>query len=43
MDDPLLFMVSKKSHMDKLEDLLQALLKNELKIPAKKCQFFRTK
>ena len=28
MDDLLLFTLSKKSHMDKLEDLLKALLKN---------------
>ena len=31
MDDLLLFTPSKKSHMDKLEDLLKALLKNGLK------------
>ena len=43
MDDLLLFTPSKKSHMDKLEDLLKALLKNGLKISPKKCQFFRTK
>ena len=42
MDDLLLFTPSKKSHMDKLEDLLKALLKNMLKISAKKCQLFRT-
>ena len=41
MDDLLLFTPSKKSHMDKLEDLLKALLKNELKISPKKCQLFR--
>ena len=41
MDDLLLFTPSKRSHMDKLEDLLQALL-NGLKISPKKCQFFRT-
>ena len=29
--------------MDKLEDLLRALLKNGLKISPKKCQLFRTK
>ena len=28
--------------MDKLEDLLKALLKNGLKISPKKCQLFRT-
>ena len=42
MDDILLFTPSKKSHMDKLEDLLRALLKNGLKISPKKCQLFRT-
>ena len=42
MDDLLLFTLSKKYHMDKLEDLLRALLKNELKISPKKCQLFRT-
>ena len=42
MDDLLLFMPSKGSHMDKLEDLLQALLKNGLKISPKKCQLSRT-
>ena len=42
MDDLLLFTASKKSHMDKLEDLLKALLKNGLKISPKKCQLFRT-
>ena len=35
MDDLLLFTPSKKSHMDKFEDLLKALLKNGLKISAK--------
>ena len=42
MDDLLLFTPSKRSHMDKLGDLLQALLKNALKISPKKCQLFRT-
>ena len=42
MDDLLLFTPSKRSHMDKLEDLLKALLKNGLKISPKKCQLFRT-
>ena len=42
MDDLILFTLSKRCHMDKLEDLLQALLKNGLKISPKKCQFFRT-
>ena len=41
MDDLLLFTPSKRSHMDKLEDLLKALLKNGLKISPKKCQLFR--
>ena len=41
MDDILLFTPSQKSHMDKLEDLLKALLKNRLKISPKKCQLFR--
>ena len=41
-DDPLLFTPSKKSHIDKLEDLLRLLLKNGLKILPKKCQLFRT-
>ena len=41
MDDLLLFMPSKGSHMDTLEDLLKALLKNGLKISPKKCQLFR--
>ena len=41
MDDLLLFTLLKKSHMDKLEDLLRALLKNGLKISPKKCQLFR--
>ena len=42
MDNLLLFTPSKRSHMDKLEDLLKALLKNGLKISSKKCQLFRT-
>ena len=37
MDDLLLFTSLKKSHMDKLEDLLRTLLKNGLKISPKKC------
>ena len=36
MDDLLLFTPSKRSHIDKLEDLLKALLKNGLKISPKK-------
>ena len=43
MDNPLLFMPLKKSHIAKLEDLLKALLKNGLKVSPKKCQLFRTK
>ena len=41
MDDLLLFTPSKRAHMAKLEDLLKALLKNGLKISAKKCQLFK--
>ena len=41
MDDLLLFTLSKQSHMRKLEDLLNALLKNGLKISPKKCQLFQ--
>ena len=42
MDNLLLFTPSKESHVNKLEDLLKALLKNGLKISSKKCQLFRT-
>ena len=42
MVDLLLFTPSKDSHMNKLEDLLKALLKNGLKISPKKCQLVRT-
>ena len=42
MDGLLLFTRSKESHMDKLEDLLRALLKNGLKISQNKCQLFMT-
>ena len=42
MDDLLLFTSSREAHMNKLEDLLKALLKNGLKISPKKCQLFRT-
>ena len=38
MDDLLLFTPSIRSHIDTLEYLLQALLKNGLKISPKKCQ-----
>ena len=41
MDDLLLFIPTKKSHIAKLEDLLKALLKNGLKISPKKHQIFR--
>ena len=37
----LLFKPLKSSDMDKLEDLLKALLKNGLKISPRKCQLFR--
>ena len=42
MDDLLLFTPSKDSHMNKLKDLLKALLRNGLKISPKKCQLFKT-
>ena len=42
MDDLLLFTLSKETPMNKLEDLLKALLKNGLKISPKKCQLFKT-
>ena len=42
MHDLLLFTPSKESHMNKVEDLLEALLKNGLKISPKKWQMFRT-
>ena len=42
MDNLLLFTPSKETHMNKLEDLLKALLKNGLKISPKKCQLFKT-
>ena len=41
MDDLLLFTPLKKLHIEKLEDLLKALLKNGLKI-SPKCQLLRT-
>ena len=41
MDDLLLFTPTKKSHIAKLEDLLNALLKNRLKILPKKYQWYR--
>ena len=42
MDDFILLTPSKESHINKLEDLLKALLKNRLKISPKKCQLFKT-
>ena len=42
MDDLLLFTPSKELHVDKLEDLLKALLKNVLKISPKRCKLFKT-
>ena len=42
MDDLLLFTPSKETHMNKLEDLPKALLRNGLKISPKKCQLFKT-
>ena len=42
MDDLILFIPLKESHMNKLENILKALLKNGLKILPKKCQLFRT-
>ena len=42
MDDLILFTPSKESHINKLHDILNALLKNRLKISPKKCQLFKT-
>ena len=42
MDDLILFTPLKESHMNELEDILKASLKNGLKILPKKCQLFRT-
>ena len=42
MDDLIHFTPSKESHMNKLEDILNAFLKNGLKVSPKKCQLFRT-
>ena len=42
IDDLILFTPSKESHMNKLEDILSALLKNGLKKLPKKCQLFKT-
>ena len=41
MDDLLLFTPSKETHMNKLEDLLKALLKKGLNVSPKKCQLFK--
>ena len=42
MDDLILFTPSKESHINKLEGILSALLKNGLKVSPKKCQLFKT-
>ena len=42
MDVLLLFTPDKQSHFDKLEDLLKALCKHDLKISPRKCQMFKT-
>ena len=42
MDEPILFTPSKESHINTLEDILKAFLKNGLKISPKKCQLFKT-
>ena len=42
MDNLILFTPPMEAHMNKLEDLLKALLKNGLKISPQKCQLFRT-
>ena len=42
MDDLILFTPSKESHINKLEDTLNALLKKGLKVSPKKCQLFKT-
>ena len=42
MDDLILFTPLKDSHINKLEDILSALLKNRLKLSPKKCQLFTT-
>ena len=39
MDDLLLFMLTKQSHFDKVEDLLKALCKNGLKIPQRNVSY----
>ena len=42
MDNLLLFTPTKKVHISKLEDLLEALLKKGLKIYPRKCQLFKS-
>ena len=42
MDDLILFTPSKESHINKSEDISNALLKNGLNILPKKCQIFKT-
>ena len=42
MDDLILFTPSKESHINKLEDLLKALVMNGLKKSPRKCQLFKT-
>ena len=42
MDDVLLFTPNKQSHFEKIEDLLKALYKHDLKISPKQCQLFKT-
>ena len=42
MDDLILFTPSKESHINKLEDILSALLKNGLKVSPKKYQLFKS-
>ena len=42
MDNLILFTPSKESHINKLEDILNALLKNGPKVSPKKCQLFKT-
>ena len=42
MDELILFTPSKESHINKLEDILSALLKDGLKISPKKCQLYKT-
>ena len=42
MDDLILFTPSKESHINKLEDILSALLKKGLKISPLKCELFKT-